>query len=237
MSSTEPQKQGRIKQYIQTYRVAKRTDPRIGLWTLLWFVLGAAVGAGMFWLLPPRDTSVVKIVIMVVSGLMFGLMTGLIIFSRRAQKAAFQQMEGRPGAALAALSVLRRGWITEETPIAFNKQQDMVHRVVGPPGVILIGEGNAHRLKTLLTGERRRHERVASEIPVHELVVGNDEGQVPLAKLSGVVMKLPKSVKPADITDLRNRLKAIDASRPAIPLPKGPVPTSMKGLRQGMKGR
>jgi hypothetical protein len=237
MSSTEPEKQGRIKQIFRSYQVAKRTDPRIGLWTLLWFVLGAAVGAGLFWVLPPRDASVVKIVIVVISALMFGLLAGLIIFSRRAQKAAFQQMEGRPGAALAALSVLRRGWITEETPIAFNKQQDMVHRVVGPPGIVLVGEGNAHRLKTLLNAERRRHERVASEIPVHEVVVGNEEGQVPLAKLSGIVMKLPKAVKPADITDLRNRLKAIDASRPAIPLPKGPVPTSMKGLRQGMKGR
>jgi hypothetical protein len=34
-----------------------------------------------------------------------------------------------------------------------------------------------------------------------------------------------------------NRLKALDASRSNIPLPKGPVPTSMKGLRGQMRGR
>ncbi|MFN8194138.1 MAG: DUF4191 domain-containing protein [Nocardioidaceae bacterium] len=237
MSSTEPQKQGRIKQYVQSYQIAKRTDPRIGLWTLVAFLVGGLVGFGILWFLPPRDASVFKIIVAALGAVMFGLVTALIVFSRRAQKAAFEQMEGRPGAALAALSVLRRGWIKEDTPVAFNKQQDMVHRVVGPPGIVLVGEGNPHRLKTLLNGERRRHERVAADVPVHEIVVGNGEGQVPLIKLSGVVTKLPKAIKPAAMTDVVNRLKAIDAARPAIPMPKGPVPTSMKGLRQGLRGR
>ncbi len=52
--------------------------------------------------------------------------------------------------------------------------------MIGPPGIVLIGEGNPHRLRPLLTQERRKHERVDSEVPVHEIVVGNDEGQVPL---------------------------------------------------------
>jgi hypothetical protein len=50
-------------------------------------------------------------------------------------------------------------------------------------------------------------------------------------------MKLPKAVKPAEMTDILNRLKALDANRPAIPMPKGPVPTSMKGLRGNLRGR
>ncbi len=49
--------------------------------------------------------------------------------------------------------------------------------------------------------------------------------------------KLPKALKPADMTDVLNRLKAIDANRPSIPMPKGPVPTSMKGMRGQMRGR
>ena len=31
--------------------------------------------------------------------------------------------------------------------------------------------------------------------------------------------------------------RALDANRSNIPLPKGPVPTSMKGMRQNMRGR
>jgi hypothetical protein len=132
--------------------------------------------------------------------------------------------------------MLRRGWTTEPA-VAFNKQQDVVHRVVGPPGIVLVGEGNPNRLRPLLTSERKRHERVLYEIPVTEVIVGDGEGQVPLPKLVRHVTKLGRKVKPAEITDLLNRLKAIDASRGKVPMPKGPVPTSMKGMRGNLRGR
>jgi hypothetical protein len=108
---------------------------------------------------------------------------------------------------------------------------------VGPPGIVLVGEGNAQRLKSLMANERRRHERVAAEVPIHDVVVGDGEGQVRLPKLVRHITKLKRQVAPADMTDLLNRLKAIDAARPNIPLPKGPMPTSMKGLRGQMRGR
>ena len=76
--------------------------------------------------------------------------------------------------------MLRRGWKTDPA-IAVTKQQDVVTRVVGPPGIVLIGEGNPNRLRPLLAAERRKHERVASETPIHEVLVGHDPGQVPLA--------------------------------------------------------
>jgi hypothetical protein len=237
MSTPAPEKKtGRIKQFIQTYQMARKTDRRLGLWTILSFLVGAAAGALLFWVLPPRDASAFKTVLMVAGGLMIGATAALVVFSRRAQKAAFEQMEGRPGAALAALSMLRRGWHTDQM-VAFTRQQDLVHRVVGAPGIVLIGEGNPNRLRPLLAGERRKHERVASETPVHEIIVGNDEGQVPLPQLVKAVTRLPKAVKPADITDILNRLKALDANRSTIPLPKGPVPTSMKGMRGNLRGR
>jgi hypothetical protein len=44
-------------------------------------------------------------------------------------------------------------------------------------------------------------------------------------------------VKPAEITEVLNRLKALDANRSVMPLPKGPIPTSMKGMRGNMRGR
>ncbi len=132
--------------------------------------------------------------------------------------------------------MLKRGWKTEPA-IAVTKQQDVVTRVVGPPGIVLIGEGNPNRLRPLLTSERRKHERVASETPIHEVLVGHDPGQVPLAKLTRHVTKLERAIKPAQMTDVLARIKALDANRSNIPMPKGPVPTSMKGMRGNLRGR
>jgi hypothetical protein len=230
----DTEKTSRRKQFVQTYRMAKKSDPRIGLWILGAFLLGAAVGFVAFMLLP--GDGVLGWVIAGVGGLMLGLLLALIVFGRRAQSAAYGQMEGQPGAAAAALQMLKRGWKTDPA-IAFTRQQDVVHRVVGPPGIVLIGEGNPHRVRQLLMSERRKHERVAADIKIHELVCGNGEGQVPLPKLTRTVTKLGRQVKPAEMTDILNRLKALDAARPNIPLPKGPVPTSMKGMRQNMRGR
>jgi hypothetical protein len=146
-------------------------------------------------------------------------------------------MEGQPGAAAATLRMLRgRSWKTEPA-IGFTRQQDVVHRVVGPPGIVLVGEGNASRLRQLMLSERRKHERVAAEVPIHEVICGNGEGEVPLPKLVRHVSKLGRKIKPAQMTDLLYRLKALDANRSNIPLPKGPIPTSMKGQRGNLRGR
>jgi hypothetical protein len=230
----DPEKMSRRQQFAATYRMAKQSDPHLGLWLLGTFVVGAAIGFGLFWFLPGDGP--IGLLIAVVGGLLMGLLLTLVVFGRRAQKSAYRQMEGRPGAAGQALGMLRRGWKTDPM-IAFNKQQDVVHRVVGPPGIVLVGEGNPNRLRGLLTNERRKHERVAAEIPIHEVICGNGEGQVPLPRLVKHVSKLGRNVKPADLTDVLNRLKALDASRSKIPMPKGPVPTSMKGLRGQMRGR
>ncbi len=231
----EPEKQGRIKQFAETYRMAKRSDPQLGLWILGSFVVGALVGFAVFWL-ATGHSSTLGWILTGIGTLMLGVLSALIVFSRRAQKAAYAQMEGQVGAAAGALQLLKRGWRLD-TAIAFNKQQDVVHRVIGPPGVVLVGEGNAGRVKGLLTSERRRHERVISEVPVHEVICGNGEGQVPLPKIARYIQKMKRQVKPAEITDVLARLKAIDASRPAVPMPKGPVPTSMKGMRGSFRGR
>jgi hypothetical protein len=145
-------------------------------------------------------------------------------------------MDGQRGSAAAALNMLRRGWKVDPA-IGFTKQQDVVHRVVGPPGIVLVGEGSPTRVKQLLLNERRKHERVAAETPIHEVVCGRGEGEVPLPKLVRHVQKLGKNLKPAEMTDLLYRIKALDANRSNIPLPKGPVPTSMKGHRGNLRGR
>ena len=231
----DPDKMSRRAQFVETYRMAKRSDPRLGLWILGSFLVGAVIGFVVFTILP--GSGVIGWILAIFGALLLGTLAAMIVFGRRAQRAAYAQMEGQPGAAAAALRMLRgRSWKTAPV-IGFTKQQDVVHRVVGPPGLVLVGEGNPNRLRQLMTSERKKHERVAADIPIHEVYCGNGEGEVPLPKLVKHVQKLGRKVKPAEMTDVLYRLKALDAARPSIPMPKGPVPTSMKGMRSQMRGR
>jgi hypothetical protein len=223
-------KQGTFRRLIEAYRITRRTDKRVGLVCLAWaLVVGGALGA-LFWF-------VIHPIAGVIVGVSSGLLAFLVVFGRRAERAAYAQLEGQPGAAAAALGVLKRGWHVQ-TAVAVTKNQDLVHRVVGRPGVILIGEGNEARVRHLLGVEKKKHARVVGEAPIYDVVVGDSgaDGVVPIRKLSKHVTKMPRNVKPAEITDLLQRLKALDATRPQIPMPKGPMPTSLRAARQAMRG-
>ena len=225
-----PKKPSRIKQIRQSYTMTKKSDPKIGLVLLGVFLLaGLAAFAVMLLIFGTLFFSITF-------GVLVGLLAALIIFGRRAQRAAITQIEGRPGAAAAALGMLRRGWKVDPA-IAVNKQQDVITRVVGPPGIVLIGEGSPTGCgpcsppsvaSTSGSPARRRCTRS---------IVGHDAGQVPLAKLVRHVTKLGKNLKGAQMTDVLARIRALDANRSAIPMPKGPMPTSMKGMRGHQRGR
>ena len=234
MSTPVTPPSSRRQQFVQTYQMARKSDPRLGLWILGAFLLGAALGFAVVWLLPGEG--LLPTILSVVGALLVGLLLGLLVFGRRAQRAMYKQIEGQRGAAASALQMLRRGWKVDPV-VGFTKQQDIVHRVVGPPGIVLVAEGSPARVRQLLAIERRKHERVAADIPIHEVVCGTGTGEVPLPKLVKHVTKLGRDVKPAEMTDILNRLKAIDAQRGTVPLPKGPVPTSMKGMRGQQRGR
>ncbi len=230
MSSTAPatQPKGRLRQIAAAYRITKHHDRRIGLVLLAWFLgVGAVVGL-LAWQLFP--------VLGVVLGLLAGLLAALIVFGRRAERATYASVDGQVGAAAGALQMLRRGWSVKPA-IAFTKNQDVVHRVVGLPGIVLVGEGNPSRVRNLLAVEKKRHARVAPDVPIHDLIVGEGAGEVPLPKLVNSVRRLPRSIRPGDMTELISRLRALDAMRPQAPLPRGPVPTSAKGARRMMQGR
>jgi hypothetical protein len=225
---------GRLRQLIQAYRITKQSDPTLPLRLLAWFVVVGSIGAMAMLVLFNRD--VVGIVIAVVFGLMSGLLAVLIVLGRRAEHAAYAQIEGQPGAAAGALQMLKRGWDVKPA-VAFTRNQDLVHRVIGRPGVILVGEGNPSRVKQLLATEKTKHQRIASDdAPVHTIVVGNADGDVPLTKLVRHVQKMKKEIQPGTQTALMQKMKALDAMRPAAPMPRGPMPTSAKGARRQMRG-
>jgi hypothetical protein len=164
-----------------------------------------------------------------VFGLLFAIMAGLIIFGRRAQKVQMAMIEGQPGAAAAVLQQMRGLW-TVQPAVAFTRNQDFVHRMVGRPGIILVGEGASARVAQLLKQEHRRVGRVAGETPIHEVRVGDGDGQVPLSKLSNHVMKLPRKLKPKEVGTLEQRLHALRDDK--MPIPKGPMPRAPRGKRR-----
>ncbi len=234
MSTPAAPPEGRLRQLRQAYKITKQSDRNVGLFMLLAFVLGAGIPAVL--LLTFVGTGVLAIVLTVIISVLFGILGALFVLGRRAEKAAYSQVEGQTGAAAGALQMLRRGYHVKQAA-AFNKNQDVVHRVVGRPGIVLVGEGNSTRVRSLIASERKKHARiVGDEVPVLEVVVGRGEGEVPLPKLIKHVRKLPNAIKPAEQTAILNKLKALDAMRPAAPMPRGPVPTSMKGARRQMRG-
>ncbi|SOD58852.1 protein of unknown function [Streptomyces zhaozhouensis] len=218
---------GRLKQIGLTYKMAKRVDRWIGLWLALVFLgtFGIVLGIGILWGHP---------VYLGILGFLVALLTTAIVFGRRAERAAFSQMEGQPGAAAAVLENMRRG-IVFTPAIAVNRQQDVVHRAVGKCGVVLVGEGNPNRLKTLMAAEKRRMNRVVSDVPVHDMIVGKGEDQVELKELRRRITKYPKVLAGPRVTEVNDRLRAMGDLMSNMPIPKGPMPKGgmrMKGNNQ-----
>jgi hypothetical protein len=211
---------GRLKQIRLVAGVIRKSNPKAmpitigsGLGVLaVMVVIGLLVGP--LWLF-------------IVLGVLLGLLATLILFGRFSQSAQFAAIEGQPGAAAAVLQNMRGNW-TVTPAIAGNRNMDVVHRAVGRPGVILIGEGNPSRLASLLAAEKKRVARVAYEVPITEFQIGNGEGQIPISKLQRKVMRLPRQLKPAAVSDINHRLKAL---QPTMQAPKGPIPRNARQPR------
>jgi hypothetical protein len=149
------------------------------------------------------------------------LLVTLIIFGKMAEKAAYASIEGQLGAAGSVLSAMRGAWFITQG-VGVDKNQNIAHRVVGRPGIILVGEGG--RPGALLAEQRKAHMRYVPNVPIHELIVG--EGALTIGELQKTIKKLPKALRPAEVTDMRRRLDALPKT--AFPIPKGPLPQGRK---------
>jgi hypothetical protein len=230
--STDPADMGRIRQIVRAYQVTHEHDRALPYLLLAAFLLplAAAITIGLL-----TD----QLLNLIFVGLGLAILLPMIVLVRRAKAATYKRYSGQAGSAEVALSMLPKKWISAPV-IAANRSQDVVHRTLGPGGLVLIGEGEPGRVKALLAGEARKHERVAYGVPVTTIVMGNKPGQVPLEKLADHIRKLPKTLQANQVTDIRQRLRALDAVRPTIPVPKCPMPTNprqVKGARQAMRGR
>ncbi|GGK88347.1 membrane protein [Sphaerisporangium melleum] len=161
---------------------------------------------------------------LIILGIMVALTVGLLVFGQLAQRAQYSMLHGQPGAAAAILQSMRGNW--EVTPaVAVNRDQDVVHRVVGYPGIVLVSEGPGSRVQRMLVAEKKRVQRVAIDVPVYDIQCGDGEGQVPMAKLQRHLMKLPRNLKKPTVSEVNYRLRALPQT---LPMPKGPMP---KGAR------
>ena len=193
--------------------------PLVALGAFLGLIVG--VGAG---LLSPVLTEV----FMVVFGLFFAIMGGLLVFGRRSRKAQFSAIEGQPGAAAAVLQQMRGQWFVNPA-VAVNSKQDMVHRVVGRCGIVLVGEGSPQRVKGLMAKERKRLSKVAGDVPLNTLIVGDHDDEVALPKLQTRITKLPRKLKKNEVPKLERKLKPLDK---AAPVPKGIDPYAVANRRR-----
>jgi hypothetical protein len=158
-------------------------------------------------------------------GVALGVLAAIFIFGRRMQRSVYSQAEGQPGAAGWALDNLRGQWRVTQG-VAGTTHLDAVHRVIGKPGVILVAEGAPHRVRGLLAQEKKRTARLSGNIPIYDVIVGEEEGQVPLRKLQTHLTKLPSNISVKQMDMLEGRLNAL-SSRTAA-LPKGPMPQGAK---------
>ena len=208
---------GRLKQIRMMAGLIHRSNPRA-----MPILFGSALGIVAVLVVVGLLTGLPALFIPL--GVLLGALVGMILFGRFAQAAQYAAIEGQPGAAAAVLENMRGNW-TVTPAIAANRNMDVVHRTVGRPGVVLVGEGSPTRLASLMAAEKKRVARVAYEVPIFEFQVGNEEGQIPLSKLQRKVMRLPRNLKPAAVSDINHRLKAL---QPSLQAPKGPIPRNIR---------
>ncbi|MEV0408444.1 DUF4191 domain-containing protein [Actinoallomurus sp. NPDC050550] len=213
----QDERPGRLKQIRMVASLVHQANPKAmpivfaaAIGTLVLFVvLGLALGQALF---------------MIPLGVLVAIAVGMIIFGQMAQRTQYSMIEGQPGAAASLVENMRGRWVV--TPaVQANRNMDVVHRVIGQPGVILLAEGPPSRVGKLIGAEKKRISRAASEVPIYDIQVGSEEGQIPISKLQRHLTRLPRNLKKDQVSELIDRLNALPQ---AMQMPKGPIP---KGAR------
>lgn len=214
-------KQSQLAVVKDAYKLVKKDSPFAIIWCLLVFALilvfGVIIGNNLGHPIYAGFLS-----------LPLAFLAGFFLFTRFANTAAFASIEGQVGAGASVLMSIRKGFIT--TPaVNVNRDQDMVHRVSSKAGIILVGEGG-FGVKSLMQDERRKMERFLSGVPVSEVVVGDNQGQVSIRKLQKHLKKLPKKLNTVQLREVRARLRSVGGLN--LPMPKGPMPTNIRMPRR-----
>ena len=227
----KPKGNGLFSQFREQVKFLKEADPKA-------LPLGILLGVLMFVVVVAAGVIVTSLaflgmVIWVVLAIVTGYLTMLLTLTRRANSAIFKKYENEPGRISITVGTLtRRRWKGTNQPVAINaRTKDMVFRIVGPAGVVLMAEGSKTSAKALLEEERRKVQRLASGVTVHTFYSSQDGEGVPLGQLHKKISKLKRSMNRAEISAVQNRLASLD-SRSGLPIPKGIDPMKMRASRR-----
>ncbi|MFQ4150466.1 DUF4191 domain-containing protein [Arthrobacter sp. LAPM80] len=228
--AVKSKKPGRLKQMVDIFKMTRRHDPMV-----TWLMLGAFLGLILVAMVVTLLVSPGNWITGLLLGIPLGLLAALLIMSRRAERAAYSQIEGKAGAAGAALSSLRKGWIFDEQPASVNpRTQDVVFRAIGKPGIVLVTEGPSNRVKGLVDAERRRLNRILPNVTVTVIETGKAEGQVPIAKLTKKMGKLKGELTKVEVSAVNKRISSMGNK---LPIPKGIDPYKARPDRKASRGR
>lgn len=219
----------RVEQVWQVYQMTRKVDSSV-TWQMA-AVAGAVILVGVaigFLVGHPIYAAILSVPM--------ALLAGMWLLSRKADKAMYSQLEGQPGAAGAAISMLRRGWITEDAPVAVDpRTYDSVFRLIGRPGVVLVGDGPPHRITKMLTNEEKKHRRFISNTPIALIQVGAGEGQMPVRELTKHLTKMKPTLTKDEVTKVHARVRSMPGLQ--APIPKGVDPNKARPDRKAVRGR
>jgi Domain of unknown function (DUF4191) len=216
-----PEKQSQLAVLKDAYKLVRKESPAGIVYSILIFLVVLIAGIAF-------GKSVGHPIYLGLISLPLAFLFAFFLFTRFANTAAFASIEGQLGAGASVLMSIRRGFVT--TPaVNVSRNQDMVHRVSGKAGIILVGEGSS-AVRSLLLDERKKMERFLSGVPVTEVIVGDNAGQVSIRKLQKHLKKLPKKLNTAQLREVRARLRSVGGLN--IPMPKGPMPTNARMPRR-----
>lgn len=230
-AATTPKKKGRLRQMVEVFRFTQKTDPSTLPMMLVALLVPIVLAVALAWLI--LDAKFYGLFL----GLAIGILAAMFVLARRAERAAYARIAGQPGAALAAMQSIRRGWNVEQEPCQFDpRTQDMLFRASGRAGVALVAESSSGRVLKLIDKEKMRLRKSLPNVPVHTIIVGDGDGEVKLQKVASHMMRLKAVLTKDEAGAVGKRLAAFPSPvRQAIP--KGVDPMKARPNRKAMRGR
>ena len=230
MAKNNAKEPGQITQIIMVLRRTIELDRR-NLWIIFLPVLGAAAIGVTIAVISFGSGNWLSGILTSITTLLGMFLVFSLLLTRRAESAAYASWEGQMGAVGAVIQTMLRGkWRGSEQPIAVNPRgMDALYRIVGTPGIVLIGEGHQSGSQLLADNERKRLAKVAPGVPIHTVFVTESERAVKLSELRKTLGKFDKKLNRNEIKTVASRLTALGIN---LPIPKGIDPRRARPVRK-----
>lgn len=226
----DPNKKGRIRQMVEVYKFTHKADRTTTPYMILGAVISLAVAITLSLLI------LGSIWYGIFMGLAVALLVAMFILARKAETAAFTRIKGQPGAALAAMQSIRRGWNVYEEPVQLDpRSQKMLFRASGRAGIAIVADDGSSISMKMMDKETKRIKRVLHNepVPIHRIIVGDGEGQTPLHKLPKYMTRMKKTLTKDESAQVGKRIAALTPPLRST-VPKGVDPMNARPSKKAM---